>query len=83
MKYEHFDLGRILRTSNQFPRPPFGPNLTDTGQPEPQNYRDLGERLGGNRGPCSPWNKKNTIHNGTDRDKVEGDGGSNGCTNET
>jgi hypothetical protein len=32
--------------------------------------------------PCSLWYEEYTIDNGDDRDKVKGDGGGNGCTDE-
>ena len=79
---EHFGLVWILRTSNEFPRPPIGSDLADTGRPEPQNYGDPSERSRGNRGPGGPWDKNNAIHNRADGNKVERDGSGDRCANE-
>jgi hypothetical protein len=38
--------GRMVRTSDQFPRPPLGPDLADTSEAEFQDYGDFCERFG-------------------------------------
>jgi len=73
----------MLRTSDQFPRPPSGSDLANTGQSESQNHRDPGECPRRDRGPCGPWDKEDAVGDRTDRDKVKGDGGGNRCADET
>lgn len=57
--------------------------MEDARKAELEDYRELCERPGGERGPGSMWGNENTIEDGTDGDEVEGDGGSDGCADKT
>lgn len=57
--------------------------MADSGEPKPQNYRDVCEGLMRKGRPCGSWDKEKAIDDGTDRNEVERDGGSYGSTNET